>query len=99
MSTQRSALFSTATTVAPYTRICVTRGPTAPLVVNTMQGNPALAAYAAAAAPALPVELETIALAPILFATETAMQARRSLNDQVGLRVSSLAQSCTSASR
>jgi hypothetical protein len=53
------------------------------------QGIPAFAAYAAAAAPAFPELLETIVFAPSLRADEMATQASRSLNDHVGLRVSS----------
>src|SRR6185436_1425077 len=47
---------------------------------------------AAAAAPALPDELEQITLAPNFFAMVTAPEPSRSLKDQVGLRDSSLIQ-------
>src|SRR5215216_2535731 len=57
-----------------------------------MHGRLALAAYAAAAAPALPDELEAMTLAPKRLAMLSAPEASRSLNDQVGLRDSSLIQ-------
>src|SRR5215207_6070862 len=63
-----------------------------------MHGMPALAAYAAAAAPALPDELDAISLAPSCFAMVTAEEASRSLNDQVGLRDSSFTQTSPSPS-
>src|SRR5471030_395829 len=57
---------------------------------------PALAANAAAAAPALPDELEAITLAPNRLAMVSAPEPNRSLNDQVGLRDSSLIQTSPS---
>jgi hypothetical protein len=62
------------------------------VTVNTTQGKPALAAKAAAAAPALPEELETMTFAPKRRAMVTAPEPSRSLNDHVGLRDSSLIQ-------
>src|SRR5471030_849120 len=53
---------------------------------------PALAANAAADAPALPDELEAMTLAPKRLAMVSAPEPSRSLNDQVGLRDSSLIQ-------
>ena len=60
--------------------------------MKTTHGRPALAAKAAAEAPALPEELETTTLAPKRLAIVTAPEPSRSLNDQVGLRDSSLIQ-------
>ena len=71
----------------------MTIGPAAPSYVTTTHGNPAFAAYAAVAAPALPEELDAMTCAPSFTAIETDADASRSLNDQVGLRLSSLIRS------
>ncbi len=55
-----------------------------------MQGSPAFAAYAASDAPALPDDAVATSGAPMRRAWDTAMQEKRSLCDQVGLRLSSL---------
>jgi hypothetical protein len=59
--------------------------------VKTTAGRPALAAWAAVAAPWLPVEESSTTRAPPSCARVTPTAASRSLNDQVALRVSSLA--------
>ncbi len=61
--------------------------------VKTTAGRPAFAAWAAVAAPWLPVEESSTTGAPTPRACATATAASRSLKDQVGLRVSSLAYS------
>src|SRR6478735_9105623 len=95
---QRSILSVTLTSMAPYARICRTSGPAEVVTVKTTHGRPALAAKAAAEAPALPEELETTTLAPKRLAMVTAPEPSRSLNDQVGLRDSSLIQTSPSPS-
>ena len=59
-------------------------------MVNITQGRAALAATAAVDAPALPDDDPTITDVPSWRAIEIAAAARRSLNDPVGFRVSSL---------
>src|SRR3954466_11360006 len=66
--------------------------------VKTTQGMAASPAWAAADAPALPEELEAMTLAPKRLAMVSAPEPSRSLNDQVGLRDSSLIQTSPSPS-
>src|SRR5262245_43417502 len=87
---QRSSIFGTATSLVPYTAIWTFIASGNCWVVNMTHGNPARAAYAAVAAPALPEDDPVITRMPIERAAEMADDASRSLNDQVGLTVSFL---------
>src|SRR5579884_4480815 len=93
LSVQRSGAVGRATTMAPNERMKRCMVPGKARVVRTRQGRPARAAYAAAAAPALPDEETAIPARPLARAQATATEASRSLNDQVGFWASFLAMS------
>ena len=89
---------------APAARACASfPSATAPCGSRIAAAIPARAAYAAAEAAVLPVEAQTTARAPCASARETATVMPRSLNEPVGLALSSLSQrsrpsSCESVS-
>src|SRR5579884_2486905 len=81
LSAQRSGAVGSATTMAPNERMKRCMVPGNARVVRITQGRPARAAYAAAAAPALPDEETAIPARPAARAQETATEASRSLKD------------------